>query len=119
MLNAKHIKSTPCHPTFHHSFVMMYVIAAGIRETGGMELLARYLLGRPKGMVSAQARMMLPVALISGFMNNTPLVATFIPAILNWAKRLRISPSKLLLPQRVCLCPAMNVPGWLGLSSWV
>jgi di/tricarboxylate transporter len=80
------------------TIVMMYVVAAGIRETGGIELLVRYLLGRPQGIVGAQARMMLPVTLISGFMNNTPLVATFIPAILNWAKRLHISPSKLLLP---------------------
>jgi di/tricarboxylate transporter len=31
-------------------------------------------------------------------MNNTPLVAIFLPAVLNWAKRLQISPSKLLIP---------------------
>jgi len=77
---------------------LMYVVAAGIRETGGMDLLVHYLLGRPKNVASAQARLMLPVILMSAFLNNTPVVATFMPAILVWAKNLQISPSKLLLP---------------------
>lgn len=77
---------------------LMYVVAAGIRETGGMDFLVRYLLGRPRSVVGAQARLMLPVVVMSAFMNNTPLVATFLPATLTWAKRLRISPSKLLIP---------------------
>jgi len=80
------------------TIAMLYVVAAGIRETGGMEFLVRYLLGRPRSVIGAQARLMLPVSVMSAFMNNTPLVATFIPATLSWARRLRISPSKLLLP---------------------
>jgi di/tricarboxylate transporter len=77
---------------------LMYIVAAGIRETGGMDILMRYLLGRPKTIVGAQMRLVLPVMVMSAFMNNTPLVATFLPTTLAWAKRLRISPSKLLLP---------------------
>ncbi len=77
---------------------MMYVVVAGIRETGGIELLVRYVLGLPKTIPGAQLRLMVPVSLMSPFLNNTPVVATFIPATLQWAKRLRISPSKLLLP---------------------
>lgn len=80
------------------TIAMMYVVAAGLRETGGVELLVHRLLRRPRGIWRAQLRLMLPVALMSAFMNNTPLVATFIPATLSWAKRLPISPSKLLLP---------------------
>lgn len=80
------------------TIALLYVVAAGVRETGGIELLVRYLLGRPKSFMGAQVRLMLPVALMSAFMNNTPLVATFIPAVLTWARRLQLSPSKLLLP---------------------
>jgi di/tricarboxylate transporter len=80
------------------TIAMLYVVAAGIRETGGTEWLAHYLLGRPRNVRAAQCRLMLPVIVMSAFMNNTPLVATFIPATLNWAKRLRLSPSKLLIP---------------------
>jgi di/tricarboxylate transporter len=77
---------------------LMYVVAAGIRETGGMDLLMHYVLGFPKSLAVAQLRLMLPVMLMSPFLNNTPVVATFIPATLQWSKRLRLSPSKLLLP---------------------
>ena len=77
---------------------LLYVVAAGIKETGGMDLLVRYLLRRPKTIAGAQARLMLPVMMMSPFLNNTPVVATLLPATLRWVKRLRISPSKLLLP---------------------
>ncbi len=80
------------------TIALLYIVAAGVRETGGIALLVRYLLGFPKTFLGAQARLMLPVSFMSAFMNNTPLVATFIPAVLTWAKRLQISPSKLLLP---------------------
>ncbi|MEZ5584891.1 MAG: SLC13 family permease [Candidatus Competibacteraceae bacterium] len=73
------------------TIAMFCVVVAGIRETGGTEWLAHYLLGRPKTLQAAQCRLMLPVMLMSGFMDNTPLVAAFIPAILTWARRLRLS----------------------------
>jgi di/tricarboxylate transporter len=42
--------------------------------------------------------MMLPVTFMSAFLNNTPIVATFLPAVADWAKRQRISVSKLMMP---------------------
>ncbi|WP_045227059.1 SLC13 family permease [Methyloterricola oryzae] len=77
---------------------LMYVVVSGIRETGGVDLLVQHVLGRPKTVRGALARLTIPVAAVSGFMNNTPLVAIFLPAVLTWAKRLQISPSKLLIP---------------------
>jgi di/tricarboxylate transporter len=41
---------------------------------------------------------MAPVALMSAVMNNTPVVAMYLPIVNDWARKLRISPSKLLLP---------------------
>lgn len=76
----------------------MYVVAAGIRETGGIDLVSRYLLGRPRSVAVAQLRIMAPSVLLSGFINNTPVVATFLPAIISWAKRNRLPVSKLLIP---------------------
>ena len=70
---------------FSHKAVVMigalYVVAAGLRETGGVHLIAGKLLGRPKGLLSAQLRLMLPVGLLSGLMNNTPLVAMYLPIL--------------------------------------
>jgi di/tricarboxylate transporter len=77
---------------------LMYVVVAGIRETGGVDMLVHHVLGRPKSLRGALLRLVAPVTTVSGFMNNTPLVAIFLPAILTWAKRLQISPSKLLIP---------------------
>jgi di/tricarboxylate transporter len=42
--------------------------------------------------------MMLPVAFMGAFMNSTPLVATFLPYVSDWARQSRISPSKLMIP---------------------
>jgi di/tricarboxylate transporter len=77
---------------------LMYVIVAGIRETGGVDHIVHHVLGRPQTMLRALARLVIPVAAVSGFMNNTPLVATFLPAVMTWSKRIQISPSKLLIP---------------------
>jgi di/tricarboxylate transporter len=76
----------------------MYVVAAGLRETGAIELVVRYLFGRANHVRHAQLKVMLPTLGISAFLNNTPVVASFIPAVLAWAKRHGIAPSKLLIP---------------------
>ena len=87
---------------FSHKAVVMigalYVVAAGLRETGGVHLIAGKLLGRPKGLLSAQLRLMIPVGLLSGLMNNTPLVAMYLPILGDWCRRLRLSPSRLFIP---------------------
>ncbi len=76
----------------------LYVVAAGLKETGAVQWIARLLLGHPKTEKGAQLRMIAPTGILSGFMNNTAVVAMFIPAIQDWAKRLGIPASKLLLP---------------------
>ena len=77
---------------------VLYVVAAGLRNTGAIDTLIRGIFGRPRTVLSAQLRMMLPVAAISSFVNNTPVVAAFLPAVSDWAKRQRISSSKLMIP---------------------
>ena len=76
----------------------LYVLAAGLRETGALNLLIKNIFGRPRSATEAQARMMLPVAFMGAFMNSTPLVATFLPYVSDWARQCRISPSKLMIP---------------------
>lgn len=77
---------------------VLFVVAAGLTETGGIQLVGERLLGRPRSVVEAQTRLMVPVAIASAFLNNTPIVAMFLPAVTEWCKRTGISPSKLLLP---------------------
>jgi len=77
---------------------VLFVVVAGLQETGGVTWLGQRLLGRPRNILAAQARLMLPVAGLSAFMNNTPLVAMLIPAASEWAKQHRLSVSKLMIP---------------------
>jgi di/tricarboxylate transporter len=76
----------------------LFIVAQGIRETGALNLVTDRALGRPGTVVRAQARVMFPVAAVSAFMNNTPLVAMMLPVVNDWAKRISLSPSKVLMP---------------------
>lgn len=76
----------------------MFVVAAGVHHSGGVDLVVRYLLGRPASVTRAQARLTLPVAGLSGFLNNTPVVATMIPAVHAWSRRIGVAPSRLMIP---------------------
>ncbi|HSP57322.1 MAG TPA: SLC13 family permease [Halomonas sp.] len=76
----------------------MYVLVASIRETGGIDLIIRYVLGRPRGETKALIRLLLPVASLSAFLNNTPVVATYIPAVMSWSRRLPLPAHRLLMP---------------------
>lgn len=76
----------------------MYVVAAGLRETGAVRWLSSRLLGKPTTVRGAQLRLMAPVSITSAFLNNTPLVAVMIPTVSEWAKKLGISVSHLLMP---------------------
>ncbi|AZT84666.1 SLC13 family permease [Marinobacter sp. NP-4(2019)] len=78
--------------------VAMFVVAAGIHHSGGVDLVVHHLLRSPRSVRSAQARIALPVSLLSGFLNNTPVVATMIPAVHAWSRKIGISPSKLMIP---------------------
>ncbi|HEX6927955.1 MAG TPA: SLC13 family permease, partial [Gammaproteobacteria bacterium] len=76
----------------------LYVVAAGLRQTGAVNTLSNALFGRPRSTMLAQLRIMTPVTFLSAFMNNTPLVATFVPAILDWSRKQGMSASKFLIP---------------------
>lgn len=76
----------------------LYVIAAALKQTGAFSTAARHLLGQPNGSTSMLLRVMLPTSLLSAFINNTPVVAMFMPAVQDWAKRIKLPASRFLLP---------------------
>tara|TARA_R110000787_G_scaffold249816_6_gene355422 strand:- start:1842 stop:3626 length:1785 start_codon:yes stop_codon:yes gene_type:complete len=76
----------------------LFVVAAGLRDSGAMHLLGTRLLSTPKNERNAQWLVTGPVGLMSSFVNNTPLVALYLPMVKDWAGRHGISPSRLLIP---------------------
>ena len=47
---------------------------------------------------------MLPVAALSSFLSNTTVVTLFVGIVKMWAKKLGVSPSKLLIPLSYASC---------------
>ena len=81
----------------------LFVVAASIERTGALAALVDRALGRPESLASAQLRTMVAPAALSAFMNNTPVVALMVPAIRDWAKKNRLSVSKLLMPMNAAV----------------
>ena len=69
----------------------LFIVAAGLRETGVMNWLVARVFGKPDSLRAAQHRLLWPTAIMSAFLNNTPLVAMLLPVTQDWAKRHSIS----------------------------
>jgi di/tricarboxylate transporter len=76
----------------------LLMVAAGMYHTGAITLISEKLIGRPKSLLAAQAKILPPVAVGSAFLNNTPLVAMFIPVIRDLAKISRLPAPRLYIP---------------------
>ena len=81
------------------TIVAMYMLSAGIQGTGLVQRLGLYLAKLTRGSERrALAATVGTTGPIAGFINNTPVVAVFIPMISDLARKSGVSPSKLLLP---------------------
>ncbi len=76
----------------------LFVVVTGLVQTGALAVAAKAVLGQPKTILSAQIRLLLPVTALSAFLNNTPVVAMFMPIVSDLCRKHRLSPSKLFLP---------------------
>ena len=77
---------------------VLFVVVAGLTYTGVLQWIVKNLLGQPNSYSKAIVRLMLPVAVLSSFLSNTTVVALFVGIVKMWAKKLNVSPSKLLIP---------------------
>jgi di/tricarboxylate transporter len=77
---------------------VLFVLVAGLTNTGAMALIGQRIFGRPKSELVAQLRLLPPVAALSAFLNNTPIVAMFMPVIDDVCKKTDLSQARLYLP---------------------
>lgn len=81
------------------TIALMFLLMGGLVRTGAVEMVIATAEGRltqnPRATVAV---LFIFVACASAFMNNTPLVAVMIPVIIQIAKKLGISPAKMLIP---------------------
>jgi di/tricarboxylate transporter len=76
----------------------LYVVAAGVQRTDALVSLDAFLFGQTGGLGRTLARFMVPTSVLSGLLNNTPIVAMLIPRLQQWARRRGIPASKLMIP---------------------
>ena len=77
----------------------MFILSAGISRTGVIQVFRDLLLRWGGKSITRQILVMgLLVGPISGFINNTAVVAIFLPIVEEWCNKRGISPSKLLMP---------------------
>ncbi len=100
----------------------MFILVAGLTETGVLHWITRKCLGTPKSYPEALLRLMAPVSAASAFLSNTTVVAMFLQIVMIWSKKLSIKPSKLLIPLSYAsvlggLCTIIGTPPNLIISG--
>lgn len=81
------------------TILAMYILSEGINQSGVVDRvgdgISRLTVGNPRRLLLATVG---STGISAGLMNNTPVVAVFIPMVTRLADRAGLSPSKLLLP---------------------
>ncbi|MFN6946954.1 MAG: SLC13 family permease [Cytophagaceae bacterium] len=78
---------------------VMFVLSSALFKTGAVNKLGVYLASIFKiNFLLGILTMMIAVGFISAFINNTPVVAIFIPIVISVAHNSNFSPSKILMP---------------------
>lgn len=81
------------------TIAMMFIMAGALNNTGILRQINHIFFGREQSHISrTQLRILFPVAALSAFINNTPVVALLIPAVRSWAERYNRALSKYLMP---------------------
>ena len=81
------------------SVAAVLVLSAGVERTGALTYVARRLLTPlGKSELTLTIVIMVTIASISAFINNTAAVAIFIPVVMEVCRRTAVSPSRVLMP---------------------
>lgn len=76
----------------------LFIVVAALRETGVLDYVGHHVLGKVKTARGAMTRLIVFILPMSALLNNTPIVAMFIPIVIDWCRRHQLAPSKLLIP---------------------
>ncbi|MDE0885444.1 MAG: SLC13 family permease [Myxococcota bacterium] len=77
---------------------VLFMLSAAVRETGALDLTVGRLLASAHSIQQGIFRIIAPVAGLSGFLNNSPIVAMMTPSVVDWARRNGLSASHFLIP---------------------
>ena len=76
----------------------LYVLARAVERSGALQPIVKVTLGTGRSLRLALARLTIPVAAASAFLNNTPIIAMLTPQVEEWADQRGDSASRYLMP---------------------
>ncbi len=78
---------------------LLYLVSEGVRKSGILERIVFHMLPKKNASITSAGFRFYPiVSFISAFFNNTPVVVIFAPMIKNWARKMKLPPTKFLIP---------------------
>lgn len=101
---------------------VLAVVIAGLRYTGVLQWALKYIFGVPDSLAKALFRLMIPVAALSVFINNTTVAALFSGVMKQWARKIGLAASKLYIPMVYAvsmggLCTLIGTPSNIVISE--
>ncbi len=81
------------------TIISLLIVGNGLLATGALDAPARFMIrfGRTRPKVVLYCSLVIAL-IISGFLNDTPVVVLFIPIMITMIKKLKVSPSQYLMP---------------------
>lgn len=78
---------------------ILFLVSEGFKQTGALSKIAGVLLPKKRATIPRLIlRLTIPIAGISAFLNNTPMVIIFAPMIKKWAEKMGLPSKKFLIP---------------------
>ncbi|MGL4993444.1 MAG: SLC13 family permease [Bacteroidales bacterium] len=78
---------------------LLYLVSEGVSRSGALRRIASVMFPTKRGYVPRMlTKMLVPVAGLSAFLNNTPIVIIFAPMFKQWAETLGVPYKKILIP---------------------
>ena len=76
----------------------LFVVSRAVDKTRALQPFVGFALGAGGSPGGTLARLLVPTAAASAFLNNTPIVAMIVPQVTTWAQRAGQAPSRYLMP---------------------
>jgi di/tricarboxylate transporter len=89
--------------------IMLLLVGEVIRQTGAISGFFENMMNRAKTKRGFIFKVLTPMAAVSAFINNTPLVAIMIPFVQTWTGKMRVPPSKLMIPLSFAIILGGNI----------
>jgi di/tricarboxylate transporter len=78
---------------------ILFLVSEGFKQTGALSKIGAVLLPKKRSTIPRLInRITIPIAGISAFLNNTPMVIIFAPMVKKWAEKMGLPSQKFLIP---------------------